>query len=108
MRLFDAYIAVDWDSKAVPSPPTQSRDAVWVGERFIDSEGASYTATEEYFRTRRLAERHIRSRLMAHLAAQRRVFLGFDFPYGYPSGFAEALDTVAKEPPWRQVWSCPV
>jgi hypothetical protein len=30
--------------------------------------------------------------------------VGFDFPYGYPSGFAGALGLSGK-PPWRAVWN---
>jgi hypothetical protein len=36
--------------------------------------------------------------------SERKVstLIGFDFPYGYPSGFAKALDLPGK--PWRAVW----
>jgi hypothetical protein len=30
--------------------------------------------------------------------------LGFDFAYGYPTGFAAALGLKRNTPPWRQVW----
>jgi len=35
---------------------------------------------------------------------KRRVFLGFDFAYGYPAGFAKALGLTSDLPPWRSIW----
>ena len=35
-------------------------------------------------------------------ASGRRVLLGFDFPFGYPAGFAARLGLSG--PPWRAVW----
>ena len=40
--------------------------------------------------------------LAAALACRQRVLLGFDFPFGYPAGFAARLDLSG--PPWRAVW----
>jgi len=34
-----------------------------------------------------------------------RVLIGFDFPYGYPSGFAAALGLKGSGPPWRATWN---
>lgn len=104
MRLFDAYIAVDWSSKNTPTPRKESRDAIWVGESFFDDEGCLHTVDAVYCRTRHTAQVHVRSRLQVHVDARRRVFLGFDFPYGYPAGFARALGLADERPPWRQVW----
>jgi len=104
MRLFDAYIAVDWSAGSKPSSESESKNAIWVGEGFIGDGGKLCTISEVYCRTRRLAESHVRSRLEVHREAQRRVFLGFDFPYGYPAGFAKALDLAGNQSPWRQVW----
>jgi len=104
MRLFDAYIAVDWSAASKPTSYQETHNAIWIGEEFTDGEGRSCSVREVYCQTRHLAERHIRSRLQVHLTAQRRVFLGFDFPYGYPAGFAKALDLAGNQSPWRQVW----
>jgi len=104
MRLFDAYIAVDWSAKADRTREEPIKDAIWVGEHFVDKGGRPHAVSEVYCRTRHCAERHVRSRLQFHLEAQRRVFLGFDFPYGYPAGFAAALNLADTKPPWRQVW----
>jgi hypothetical protein len=37
--------------------------------------------------------------------SERRVptLVGFDFPYGYPSGFPDALE-LSEKPAWRAVW----
>jgi hypothetical protein len=32
------------------------------------------------------------------------VLIGFDFAYGYPSGFATSLKLLSDSPPWRRVW----
>ena len=79
MSLFDTYIAVDWsggnDRGAKPK-----RDAIW-----------ACAAGEEpvYLRNRQVAEDWLAARLEAE--AGRRVCVGFDFPFGYPAGFAEHL-----------------
>ena len=40
--------------------------------------------------------------LRQFVAGGERVLVGFDFPYGYPAGFAAALDLTG--PPWLAVW----
>src|SRR5215211_8828111 len=101
MTLFDAYLVVDWSAKNSRSPKKESADAVWVGERLAANDSCRAT----YFRTRRLCEAHLRARLLEHTAAGRRVFLGFDFPYGYPAGFAAAISLNGNAPPWRLGWN---
>lgn len=48
---------------------------------------------------------YLRRRLLSHRDEGRRVFVGFDFAYGYPAGFAEAWGIDGAEPPWRLVWN---
>jgi precorrin-8X/cobalt-precorrin-8 methylmutase len=105
MRLFDAYLAVDWSANSKPTPIRKSRDAVWVGERIIDSNLGISISSEDYFRTRWDCLNHLSSRLREHTAVDRKVFLGFDFAYGYPAGFAEVLGLHGDEPPWRLIWN---
>jgi hypothetical protein len=105
MTLFDAYLAVDWSAKSAPSPRKPTRDAVWVGERVVEGDHTHPFSREPYFRTRRACLDHLRERLLEHKAAARRVFIGFDFAYGYPAGFAEACGLDGDEPPWRLVWN---
>lgn len=104
-QLFDAYITVDWSSRNSPSPVRPTRDAIWVGERIpLDLDG-SPSVNECYFRTRTECQSHIHNRLSHHVNHGRRVFLGFDFAYGYPAGFSSALELDPALPPWRAVWN---
>jgi hypothetical protein len=101
MTLFDAYLVVDWSAKSSRSPKRPSRDAIWVGDRVVADDVCGAT----YFRTRRTCEEHLRDRLLELTAAGRRVFIGFDFPYGYPTGFAAAIGLDGDAPPWRLGWN---
>ncbi len=104
MTLFDVYIAVDWSARNAPSRVLPSADAIWVGEHSADSSPDTTSAGPLYFRTRKLAERHIQSRLHAHLGERRRIFIGFDFAYAFPAGFAASLGYSGNRP-WRWLWS---
>jgi hypothetical protein len=96
--LFDAYIAVDWSARSLPSPARPSPDSIWVSERLGD-------ATQDlYWRTRRGCRDFLEERIASHVDAGRRVLVGFDFAYGYPSGFAQAIGLSHDMPPWRLVW----
>jgi hypothetical protein len=79
--LFDRIIVVDWSGKATPSPARPSRDAIWIGVCDAGQE------RQEYFRTRAAAE----AWLIAAVAEGGRQLVGFDFPMGYPTGFARRL-----------------
>lgn len=103
-RLFDAYLAVDWSARSRPSPAAPTRDALWVGEATLEAQPADLRITASYWRTRHACIAHVRARLLSHLAAGRRVLVGFDFPYGYPAGYAGALDLGGPAPPWRRIW----
>jgi precorrin-8X/cobalt-precorrin-8 methylmutase len=43
--------------------------------------------------------------LTSAVAASERVLVGFDFPYGYPAGFAYALVLSGASPAWRRTWA---
>ena len=53
--------------------------------------------------TRNLAIHHALERLTHHVQSNYRVLIGFDFPYGYPHGFAKALGFDDEEP-WINIW----
>lgn len=99
-RLFDVYLVIDWSARSRPSPPRPVADAVWIGERLADAPAG----VETYWRTRAAAVEHLQARLAAHVAAGRRVLVGWDFPFGYPAGFAAAVSLPGPGPPWRRVW----
>jgi len=104
MRLFDVYLAVDWSARNHPSPAAPTRDALWVGERMASGFAGSESFGESYWRTRHACTAYLRSRLLQHLEAGRRVFVGFDFAFGYPAGYTAALGLRGSFPPWRRLW----
>lgn len=92
MRLFDTYIAVDWSASSTPKRGT---DSVWLCKHGSPPENPS---------TRHQATRRVRELLQEVVTAGERVLVGFDFPYGYPRGFADLVAPGAG-PPWRRTWN---
>jgi hypothetical protein len=101
LLLFDSYIFVDWSARNSPSPAKLSRDSVWVGETSLQCEEV---VPPTYHRTRIEGVEYVTERLHTHVAAGRRVLLGFDFSYGYPRGFGSTLGQHGATSPWRVVW----
>ncbi|MFQ6753384.1 molybdopterin-guanine dinucleotide biosynthesis protein B [Cereibacter sphaeroides] len=89
---FDTVIAVDWSGASVPSPRKPSSDAIWIGV------ASPLGETVSYHRTRADAEAHLNDLFAFELTAGRRVLAGFDFPFGYPEGFAPRLTGQAFAP----------
>ncbi len=85
MSPFDTVITVDWSARSAPSPKAPTADAIWIAV----AEGGSIAT--HYLRTRAEAAAFLADQLGAALREGRRVLAGFDFPFGYPAGFAEAL-----------------
>lgn len=102
--LFDVYVAVDWSARGKPSPQRPSKDSVWVSETTSPEFAGPDAPQERYFCTRGACEAYLRGRLANYAEAGRRVFLGFDFAYGYPRGYARALGLEGSAAPWRRVW----
>jgi hypothetical protein len=100
MSLFDAFIFVDWSATNKPHPKKPKKDALWIGELVA----GSGKPTETYCRTRSECILHIINLLHEHVHQGRRVLLGFDFPYGYPSGFARALGLLDDSRAWLAIW----
>src|SRR5712692_5290091 len=102
MRLFDAYVMADWSANSVPK---RGRDSIWVcfgrwqGWRLEIS-------SPENLPTRSAATDRVKSLLVENARAGSRTLVGFDFPYGYPTGFAAALGNSAlqSQPMWRSTW----
>jgi precorrin-8X/cobalt-precorrin-8 methylmutase len=92
--LFDGYVVVDWSAAATPRI---GRDSIWIAHV---AGGALRLLTNPP--TRREAEAILRDLLRTEAAAGRSVLAGFDFPFGYPSGFAARLGLPG--PPWRATW----
>ena len=91
MALFDAYLMVDWSAAAVP---TVGRNSIWYALREGRRERCANVAT------RAGAQAALRTLLLRLRGQGRRVLVGFDFPFGYPAGFAAALGLDG----WRGLW----
>ena len=91
--MFDAFVMVDWSAATVPRT---GRDSIWIcwndkgGERLENPP------------TRHAAKSILADWLAAAVQRRERVLIGFDFPFGYPAGFAARLGLSG--PPWRAVW----
>mgnify|MGYP006273768789 FL=1 len=82
---WDTVLVVDWSGGA-DRGPRPKKDAIWACA--ASRAGAE---TPVYLRSRPVAEAWLAERIAAERAAGRRVLAGFDFPFGYPAGFAAAL-----------------
>lgn len=82
MRAFDTVLVADW-SAGKKAGPTPKKDAIWLG---VTRDGQS--EEPRYFRTRMEAEQWIAQLIERERGAGRRLLCTFDFPFGYPRGFA--------------------
>jgi precorrin-8X/cobalt-precorrin-8 methylmutase len=90
-RLFVDYVAVDWSASSIPK---RGKDSIWLCEHGSPPENPS---------TRDEATQRVRELLGRIVAGGGRVLVGFDFPYGYPNGFANLVAPGAGRP-WRRTW----
>jgi len=98
--IFDAYIFVDWSAQFGPSSMKPKKDAIWIGHLLREG----MVGNEQYCRTREEATHRVLDLLRDHVAQERRVLVGFDFPYSYPSGLAAALNMPEGRPAWQWIW----
>lgn len=93
---WQSFAIVDW-SGGRDTGPTPKKDAIWI---------AAVIAGEErepvYFRNRAEALGWLSGLIVAERNARRRLMIGFDFPFGYPSGFGKRL-TGSEDP--LEVWA---
>lgn len=83
---FDTILIVDW-SGGNDTGRRPRKDAIWAA---VARTGEA-TIPRVYLRNRIVAVTWLADLLGAELRAGRRVLAGFDFPFGYPAGFAERL-----------------
>jgi hypothetical protein len=97
-RLFSAYVIVDWSAA---SKPTTGADSIWIG---VLKRDVRFRLAFESFNeaTRSAAEARLNTILADLKKRSERALVGFDFPLGFPRGFAEALKL--KGEPWRAAW----
>lgn len=91
--LFDVHVVVDWSSAGKPKT---GKDSIWI---------AAYSDTAPQVinpATRATAIEALSAILDAATLKDQRVFMGFDFAFGYPQGFSKALGPQAD---WRDVWA---
>lgn len=91
MTGFDRVAMVDW-SGGNDTGPRPRKDAIWMAEA---------GQPPVYLRNRVLAEAALSDLIADALERGQRLFLGFDFPFGYPAGFARAL--TGRDDPFA-VW----
>ena len=85
MNAFDTIAIVDWSAgKRAPQRPT--KDAIWIG---VVRSGVEQEPV--YCRSRIEAETWLSAFIESEAEAGRRVLIGFDFPFGYPSGFVRQV-----------------
>lgn len=98
-RLFSAYVIVDWSAA---SKPTTGADSVWIG---VLKRDVRFRLAFESFNppTRAEAEKRLNLILDDFKKRSERALVGFDFPLGFPRGFADALK-LPGEQPWRAAW----
>jgi precorrin-8X/cobalt-precorrin-8 methylmutase len=99
MPEFDAYLMVDWSAS---SRPVTGKDSVWYSLVVRSGDRLSLAAHENPS-TRHRAMAEIRDILRGLARQEKMVLAGFDFPYGYPAGFADALG-VTDTPAWLGIW----
>jgi hypothetical protein len=99
-RLFNAYVIVDWSAA---SRPNTGADSVWIGVLKRDVRfRLAFDATNPP--TRAEAEKKLVAVLDDLKKRGERALVGFDFPLGFPRGFAKALNLPTAAPPWRAAW----
>jgi hypothetical protein len=98
-RLFSAYVIVDWSAA---SKPTTGADSIWIG---VLKRDVRFRLAFESFNapTRAEAEKKLTAILDDLKKLGQRALVGFDFPLGFPRGFAAALK-LPGETPWRAAW----
>jgi molybdopterin molybdotransferase len=82
---FDSFAVVDW-SGGNDTGPKPRKDAIWAAV----ATGAG-GAPPVYLRNRQVAETWLSDLIGGAVAEGRRLLLGFDFPFGFPRGFAQGL-----------------
>ena len=96
MTGFDSFAIVDWSS-GNDTGPTPRKDAIWA----CASLGGTISEPT-YLRNRDLAFDWLRDLIEAERQTRRRLLIGFDFPFGYPKGFARRV-TGSDDP--LALWS---
>jgi hypothetical protein len=97
LRLFNAYVAVDWSAAA---KPMTGADSIWIGvlKRNVRFQMAFEAHNPP---TRAEAEKLLNAILDDLKRKRERALVGFDFPLAFPRGTAAALKLAGE--PWRAI-----
>jgi precorrin-8X/cobalt-precorrin-8 methylmutase len=98
MPVFDSYLMVDWSAA---NTPKQGADSIWLGLT-TRCQGAYVLSVLENPSTRAAATDRIIQLASNAIDRGRRMLIGFDFPFGFPSGTAERLGYRGLA--WRNLW----
>ncbi len=98
--LFDAYVMVDWSAAA---RPCRGADSIWWA-LLAWQEGDRALMRRENPATRAAAMAQLADLLGGLADGGKRVLAGFDFPFGYPAGFAGRLG-LDEQQAWRGTWT---
>ncbi len=97
-RLFDSYVIVDWSAA---SKPATGADSIWIGALTPDSRlKLAFKASNPPTRAKAIEE--LTELLGRCIKRGDRVFLGVDFPLGFPAGTSSALK-LKGDAPWRSM-----
>ena len=91
--MFDTVVIVDWSANARPK---HGADSIWIAQVDVASGDTQLLANPGT----RVEARHLLVDLLVHAGP---TLVGFDFPFGYPAGFASAAGLTGNTP-WRAVW----
>ena len=86
MQPFDTFIAVDWSAASVP---VKGANSIWISRRRAKPGGQGHRLLN--FSTRFEAEAFLAREIERSQSTGTRLLMGFDFPFGYPQGFAARL-----------------
>jgi len=98
--LFDAYVFVDWSAV---SKPKYGADSIWIGAGEYAENGDFIVDQPANPATRRQAEAKVCELLIRHVQSNRRVLVVFDFAYGYPAHWNNAVGWNPGN--WQALWS---
>ncbi|MCA8881990.1 MAG: molybdopterin molybdenumtransferase MoeA [Rhodobacteraceae bacterium] len=85
MTPFDTIVIVDWTGGG-DTGARERKDAIWASVQRGDAAEPAV-----YLRNRSVAEAWLSQLFADEIAEGRRCLAGFDFPFAYPAGFAQAV-----------------
>ncbi len=96
---FDTFVMVDWSAASSPGREGGQTGGIWAA---VAQPG--HPDEVRPFRTRSEATTWLIATCAQLADRGRRVLLGFDFAFGYPTGTARALGAPPRATPWRWMW----